>query len=194
MKNENKSVQQRTDPNLRANLEDDLDIIKRMSLKLLKRHKSQVIDKDDLFQFLCETYLEAMVSYKKKPRTIPERPFVFNYINFILMRRYRGQFKFENRDVFCSEIVLDPNETIEYEFNSKDSNPYLFENSYDLSRVLAKYTYEERLIIYYRFFLEKPLNEIKRYVPGGNVSYIKVKKLKQTLKNDADLIELLKEF
>lgn len=185
----------RTDPNLEPKIEEDLHILLGMANKLYPRFKSQIIEKDDLFQFLCETYLEALVSYDKKPKAIPKRPFVFNYINFILKRTYRGQFKFEHRDVFPSEIVLSPDDHIDdSDTPTSERNPYLFESSFDLNRILSKYSMEDRLIIYYKFYLNKPINQIHLYLPSRkHVTYLHVKKLKQSLKNDPDMIKLLKE-
>lgn len=186
----------RTDPNLEPKIEDDLHILLGMANKLYPRFKSQILDKDDLYQFLCETYLEALVSYDKKPRLIPKRPFVFNYINFILKRTYRGQFKFEHRDIFPSEIVIDPDEPIDdSDVPFIEKNPYLFESSIDLDRILSKYSLEDRVIIYYRFFMNKPINQLHYYTPSRKpITYLYVKKLKATLRNDPDLLTLLKEY
>jgi len=150
------------------------------------------MDRDDIFSILCETYLEALQKYDLKPRTIPKRPFVFNYINFILMRMYSGQFKFDNRDVSCVDMVIDPDSCpTEVDFSHSEKNPYMFSNSYDLDRILSKYPIEDRLIIYYRFFLKKNVKELHMYLPSRTkVTSSKMKKLMETLKADEDLLNL----
>lgn len=184
----------RTDPYLPANLEDDIPILMGKAKNLYSRFKNTITSVDDIFQYLCEVYLEGVQSFHKKPRTIPIRIFVFKYIEFILLRTYRGQYRFENRDVSPVETVLDPDTIISDEDVISHKNPYLFEDNYDLNRALSKYTYEERIIIYYRFFLEKPMKEVKCYLPDNkSLSYIKMKKLMTRLRNDPDLIQLYKE-
>jgi hypothetical protein len=188
----------RTDPNLPAILEDDLEILMAKAIKLTNKFKNGITETEDIYHELCETYLEGVISYKKKDRTIPIRPFVFNYINFILLRKYRGQYKFENREVYPHEEVLDPevaideSDIVEY----KEVNPFMFEYSWDLTRALDKYTTQEKAIIYYKFFLNKPMSELKLLIPqdGNNkLTYTKINKLKDILKNDKDLLKLLKE-
>lgn len=190
-----KKKQQRTDPNLPANIEEDYEILKNKAIKIFHRYRNQVEDLDDMFQILCEIYLEGKMKWPNKPRIIPIRPFVFNYIEFVLMRKYRGQYKFENRNTFPVDQVLDPDDYID---DSSDPyierNPFLFENSYDLNRILSKYSLEDRLIIYYKFYLNKPTNELEYYLPNQTkVTYVKIKQLKDQLKRDPDLLKLMKE-
>lgn len=188
----------RTDPNLPANIEEDLEVLKGWAINLFPRHRSQVIDTDDLFQTLCLLYEEGKVNFAKKPRSIPIRVFVFKYIDFILRRTYRGQFKFENRDTIPVDEIIPidalthhDNELVDFK---NRSNPYLFEDSYDLNRILLKYTYEERIVIYYRFFMSLPLKEVKSYLPpNAKLSYAKTRKLLIRLKSDKDLFNLFQE-
>lgn len=190
-----KKIQRRTDPNLPANIEEDYEILKNKAIKIYHRYKNQIESLDDMFQFLCETYLEAKDKWALKTRVIPIRPFVFNYIEFILMRKYRGQYKFENRSTFPVDEVLDPHECMgEFEEPYIERNPFLFENSYDLNRILSKYSFEDRLIIYYKFYLNKPTNEIEFYLPSKTkVTYVKIKQLRDQLKRDPELLKLVKE-
>lgn len=185
----------RTDPNLPANIEDDMEILRNKAIKIFHRYKNQVEDLDDIFQSLCEIYEEGKMKFALKPRTLPIRPFVFNYMEYVLMRLYRGQYKFENRNTFPVDVVLDPEECFEDKSEPHiERNPFLFENSYDLDRILKKYPFEDRLIIYYKFYLNKPTNEIEFYLPSkSKITYIKIKQLKDQLKRDPDLLKLLKE-
>lgn len=188
----------RTDPNLEPILLEDLDILMGKAIKLTKSFKNGITDTKDIYQELCETYLEALVSYKKKPRTIPSRPFVFNYINFILLRKYRGQYKFENREVYPNDEVIAPDVPIDETdvVDNGEINPFMFEYSWDLTRALSKYTEQEKLIIYYKFFMNKPMSELKVLIPQDDqnkVTYSRINKLKDILKNDLDLLNLLRE-
>jgi hypothetical protein len=185
----------RTDPNLEPNIEEDYSILRGMAVDIFPRFKNQISELDDIYQTLCEIYLEALISYGKKIRVIPKRPFVFMYIKFILKRMYRGQFKFENRSIFPVEQVLDP----EIHLDDKDElftehNPFLFEYSYDLNRILNKYSVEERIIIYYKWFMNCPIKFLHLYTNSKKkITYLKIKNLRERLKRDPDLIRLLKD-
>lgn len=187
----------RTDPNLEPILEDDYKILIGMATKLFTRFRKfkYHISREDLLQDICEYYCEALVKYPLKPRTIQKRPFVFNYINFKLKIMYQPHYKFVNKDVFPRDIIINPEDQIdESEHPTMEQNPYMFECSYDLQRALDKYTLEERIIIYYKYFVGIPVKDLHFYLPSKKpVTHLLMKQLLIRLKTDQDLIELLKE-
>jgi hypothetical protein len=84
---------------------------------------------------------------------------------------------------------LAPTETI-----TSERNPYLFECFYDLDRALNKYSLEDRTIIYYYFFMEIPTKYIHFYTPSQvPVHQEYIDELRAKLRNDPDLLELMKE-